>query len=256
MRSLPPLISRYWIVGWIVLASASPAIGGCFDLSKPQSQPTLLSGQLELRIFPGPPNYENIKTGDTPESAYILQLAKPICIQGSGFADGKPFTTVHLLPIEGKVREMKALVGQEEVKVRLRDSFGAQTGHHHAPLVASVQSIAADDPDPTNEYGTAATTIRGFYLALQHGLGEEAAQFIVPEKRKGAFEPAAMSRFYGGLAEPIVLDSIDKLGDASFHVTYRYRAGKAACNGAAQISTTKNRQGEFLIQSIKPLNGC
>ena len=240
------------LLGGVLIAM--PAVwAGCFDVS--QSQPAVLAGRLEIEIFAGPPNYTSVKKGDMPESAYILHLEKPICTKGDGFSDGKPFSEVHLLPSESNAKLMKSLLRQS-VKVRLTGQSGPETGHHHAPLIATVQSIVEIDPaDITNEYGTAATTIRGFYEALRLGIGEQAAEFIVPEKRKGAFDPAAMTRFYGGLAEPMVLDSIDKLSNTSFHVTYRYRAGKTVCNGAATVDTT-NRKGEFLIQSIKPLTGC
>jgi hypothetical protein len=37
--------------------------------------------------------------------------------------------------------------------------------------------------DPTEAYGTAMTTVQAFYLALAAGNGDEAARFVIPQKR-------------------------------------------------------------------------
>ena len=43
-----------------------------------------LTGRVSLKAFPGPPNYESIAEGDTPEAAWLLRLAKPICVKADG----------------------------------------------------------------------------------------------------------------------------------------------------------------------------
>src|SRR5829696_4281477 len=40
-----------------------------------------LTGKTFLKVFPGRPNYESIKEGDEPEPAWLLHLAKPICVR-------------------------------------------------------------------------------------------------------------------------------------------------------------------------------
>jgi hypothetical protein len=42
---------------------------------------------LNYRIFAGPPNYEDVRKGDTPEPIYILTLAEPICASRDEFVD-------------------------------------------------------------------------------------------------------------------------------------------------------------------------
>ncbi len=70
-------------------------------MSKPET--LKLSGKLTYKIFPGPPNYEDVRKGDRPEPAYILVLDAPVCASGISVGkdkptvETKPFSTVHLL---------------------------------------------------------------------------------------------------------------------------------------------------------------
>lgn len=41
-----------------------------------------LKGKMIRQTFAGPPNYESIKKGDSPETYWILQLTSPICVNG------------------------------------------------------------------------------------------------------------------------------------------------------------------------------
>jgi hypothetical protein len=56
------------------------ASGPCLDID--QAQTIVFEGKLTHKIFPGPPNYEDVRRGDRPEPSYILQLQKPICVSG------------------------------------------------------------------------------------------------------------------------------------------------------------------------------
>ncbi len=123
-----------FLVGAPQIASAN-----CFDVSK--KEPAVLVGKLQFIIFPGPPNFEDVKNGDEPEGAYILKLGNEICIEGDEFADAtKMFNVVHLVPGDGLRKDFRRLVGKS-IKVNLYDQYGSHTGHHHAPLVAWVKQI-------------------------------------------------------------------------------------------------------------------
>ena len=132
------------------------------------------------------------------------------------------FSTVHLVETEGTAKALRALVNSD-VDVTLTEGMPANTGHHHAPLVAWVSDIEKSS-DMTAEYGTAATTVRGFYEALGAGSGDEAARFIVPERRVGPFAPEAMSAFYGNLIEPLRVVSLQPNGPNRFLVRYHFRS--------------------------------
>ena len=54
------------ICSTICIASAANA--ACIDLK--QKDPLSFQGILNYRIFPGPPNYEDVRKGDTPEPTY------------------------------------------------------------------------------------------------------------------------------------------------------------------------------------------
>src|SRR3954466_12373190 len=52
-----------------------------------------LTGTISKKTFPGPPNYESIKKGDTPETYWVMHLAKPICTTASGDDDAEKGVT-------------------------------------------------------------------------------------------------------------------------------------------------------------------
>lgn len=122
------------------LAQPQRASRHCVDAES--AKPFEVSGRLVRRVFPGPPNYENVKHGDIPESAWIILLSAPVCIAGDKLAL-KPVSTktIQLLPdgdLQTPVGILQRLRGRY-VTLRLKQSFAAQTGHHHAPIVATVE---------------------------------------------------------------------------------------------------------------------
>lgn len=233
--------------------------GSCYDLQ--HQEPSELTGTLDYVIFPGPPNYEDVQKGDTPEPSYILKLHDPICIADDvdGFADpNNIFQDVQLTAQQPVFDQFRRFLHQI-VTVKTTNPMAAETGHYHEPLLVTVTSIApaqARPMDLTDEYGTAATTIRAFYDALGDGQGANASAMIVPEKRtRPAFAPENMTRFYGGLADPIRLIDIVQENTNTFIVNYHYATKSSVCNGRAVITTTM-RDGRNYIQGIRALNGC
>lgn len=104
--------------------------------------------------------------------------------------------------------------------------------------------------------GTGEAAVRAFYDALGADNGAAASARVVPEKRaSAAFSPAAISRFYGRLPEPIRLTQIEALSGGAYRVRYHYSAGRSRCNGGAIVTLTR-RDGRDLIRSIRPLSGC
>lgn len=246
----------------LFLTAASAGAAPCYDVSK--GEPKSLSGKLNYVMFPGPPNYEDIQKGDTPEPAFILELDSPICIKGDDFANPKAsFRAVHLVSTDVTSGQFKNLL-QKRVTAKLKNQMGAFNGHHRKPLVAWVTAIelatskplAGQAMDPVNEYGTAATTIRAFYTALHDGQGEIASGLVVPEKRIiPAFIPTNLTRFYGELAKPIQLIGIEQTNATTYSVRYTYSTSSKVCNGEA-IVTTAEHEARHYIHGIKALNGC
>ncbi len=127
------------------LAIPATAEERCIDLKV--SRTVQLRGTLTHKVFPGPPNFENLRKGDKPEPSYILRLQKPVCIIGDEFIEqDKLIERVQIFPEyadrENKAlnRKLRNLIGKVVV-VQGNSPFGAHTGHHHAPLLLPITKI-------------------------------------------------------------------------------------------------------------------
>jgi hypothetical protein len=120
----------------------------CLDVR--QSQPLTFKGSLSRPVFPGPPNYEDVKKGDKPERAYIIKLDAPICATGDEFLDSSQTVDTVQLLVDDSANDSRALNASltqligKRVEVTGKSGFGAQTGHHHAPLLVTLVKIAAE----------------------------------------------------------------------------------------------------------------
>jgi hypothetical protein len=117
-------------------ASASAASGG--DCLPYEPAIVKLTGKTFLKVFPGRPNYESIKEGDEPEPAWLLRLAKPICVRPDGkdeFNVAENNVSVIHLVLRGKqFRELRRLRQKGAITFTGR-LFHSQTGHHHADVL-------------------------------------------------------------------------------------------------------------------------
>jgi len=139
------LSSAAWVfIGTTWMACAANA--ACIDVK--QTDRLSFQGTLSHQIFPGPPNFEDVRKGDAREPTYILTLDAPACAVGDEFLNAsESFDRIQLLPDEGRPdptlsRTLRRLIGKR-VSVQGASAFGAHTGHHHAPLLVSVKNITA-----------------------------------------------------------------------------------------------------------------
>lgn len=99
---------------------------------------TTLRGLLIRMTYPGPPNYESIEDGDTPETYFVLRPDSPIACA----TDAPQFASHKLMQLvlkSGDYKRYQDLVGGSvEVSGILLYS---ETGHHHTPLMIETQSI-------------------------------------------------------------------------------------------------------------------
>jgi hypothetical protein len=85
-------------------------------------------------------------------------------------------------------------------------------------------------------YGTAMTTVQAFYLALAAGNGDEAAKFVIPQKRSiGPLSAKAISNYYGNVVEPLTLIDVVRLHPDEFRVRYTFVAQSKHLMGAKQL---------------------
>jgi hypothetical protein len=109
-----------------------------------------LEGILDLQVFPGPPNYESIKSGDEIERHFYLKLTSPIDVLPKGKHPGvenveeERNVRILQLAIDGENDELWARfrkVGKgSHVKI-LGTLFHRFTAHHHSRVLLSVKSM-------------------------------------------------------------------------------------------------------------------
>jgi hypothetical protein len=134
---------RSIIILAILIALSCPSISaasqdGCLSY-EPAS--VKLTGRTISKVFPGPPNYESVKAGDKPEPAWLLHLAKPICVK----ADGKDeenvavdrVSVIHLVLRGKQFSQLRRLKKKGAVRFT-GQLFHAFTGHHHAEVLLRV----------------------------------------------------------------------------------------------------------------------
>jgi len=75
------------------------------------------------------------------ETAYILRLTRPVCLDGAEDDEARKGTRrVHLFsPERGTAAKIQRLVGRRVIASG--EPFGQHTAHHHAPIVMTVTDI-------------------------------------------------------------------------------------------------------------------
>jgi hypothetical protein len=107
-----------------------------------------LTGTLVRKTFPGPPNYASVQHGDKLEIYWLLNLAKPICVDEDTAEPGlnpahKGIRTMQLVIPAEFYKKYKSLVGHEVVVTGTL--FGEHTAHHKTPVLVMVNSLAIVD---------------------------------------------------------------------------------------------------------------
>jgi hypothetical protein len=115
----------------LALAASGAASAQCLGFE----EPVTLEGTIVFQTYFGPPGYGEDPQADSLETQAILKLVQPVCSIAAdthpGVADQREVT---LVPRNGMHFEN----GQ---RVRVRGGlFVAHTGHHHTPLLLSVES--------------------------------------------------------------------------------------------------------------------
>jgi len=100
-------------------------------LAQSDEKPIRAVGVVSLEVFPGRPNFENIKDGDEPEKAWILTV--------SSKEKKERFQLVVIDRDEQKFATLRKSVGKKVAVEGL--AWEAQTGHHHTPFLITVRSI-------------------------------------------------------------------------------------------------------------------
>ncbi|SDH10202.1 DUF4431 domain-containing protein [Pseudomonas abietaniphila] len=96
-----------------------------------------LSGTLTRQVFPGPPGFEDVVTGDEPQVGFYLSLAEPLCMKGNeneadiDVEDNETLVQLVLQPTD--YDNLRPYLDQPVV---LKGTlFGAVTGFHHTQVL-------------------------------------------------------------------------------------------------------------------------
>jgi hypothetical protein len=105
-----------------------------------------LTGRVISKVFPGPPNYESVKGGDKPEPAWLLHLAKPICVKADNQDEFNVavdnVSVIHLVLRGNQFSRLRRLRKKGAVTLT-GQLFHSFTGHHHADVLMQVSRIEA-----------------------------------------------------------------------------------------------------------------
>ena len=107
------------------------------------STPTTLTGVIKTITYPGPPNYESIKLGDSPEPEAILFLDHSISVLPKPGSNGDfedPYRRVKQLELVIHSDSGVQVIRGRHVRVS-GTFFSRHTGHHHTDVMMEVDRI-------------------------------------------------------------------------------------------------------------------
>ena len=107
-----------------------------------------LTGVLDIRIYPGAPNYESVKKGDRPNKVWLIKLPRPISMDPDPASFNESETgikEIHVILTD--LKGEKALKKHKGGIVTFTGTiFHAHTIHHPLPLLMDVQSYKLHTP--------------------------------------------------------------------------------------------------------------
>jgi len=133
-------IRLFALILFLFMPAAYASAQGCLSY---ETDGVKLTGTISKKTFPGPPNYESIKKGDTPETYWVLHLDKPACTTASSDNDAEANVTDLQLILTQKQYALyrKFVGGKSRVTITGKLSH-AMTGHHHTPVMMEVTVIS------------------------------------------------------------------------------------------------------------------
>lgn len=100
-----------------------------------------LTGEIEMRKLPGPPNYRSVARGDRPETVYFVKLDKAVCVSGDPTSRLKSKSHAGIEEVQ---LILSAVKGSAAVGKRMRVTgtlSGAQSAHHRTPVLLTVKAM-------------------------------------------------------------------------------------------------------------------
>jgi hypothetical protein len=139
----PGLAGRFGFLNGQAAQAPSQKVSGCLAYEPVSVE---LTGTILRKTFPGPPNYESVARGDTPEVHWLLELSSPICMTADAadpdiYPARRDIREIQLAFPDAKTYErQKNLVGKSVIAKGTL--FGSHTGHHHTAIVLTVSTLS------------------------------------------------------------------------------------------------------------------
>ena len=130
------------IIGLCVLPVVAAQASEC---NQYEPADATLAGTLTRQVFPGPPGFEDVVTGDEPLVGYYLSLSEPLCMQGNeNEADISVEDSETLVQLVLQATDYDNLRPYLDQPVVLKGTlFGAVSGFHHTQvLMQQVQLVS------------------------------------------------------------------------------------------------------------------
>ena len=128
----------FFLTAGLIFASFHPLLAARTLTYEPEN--VKLVGILHREVFPGPPNYENITTGDRPETIWFVTLHK----QNTAQSNDSVFSHIG----ESAVERIQLLLPENRYNHLLNQKvvasgtlFDAHTVHHHTPVLMFVTKV-------------------------------------------------------------------------------------------------------------------
>lgn len=138
-----PLLTRTLAAAALLLFSTPPAPGARRVLS--YGPRVTLTGRIQRVVFPGPPNYQDIRKGDAREVTWVLRLPEAIDVKGhprNEFDTPRQNVRELQMAVDANLyRKHANLVGKRVVVTGTL--FGEHTAHHRTPVLISVEQLRA-----------------------------------------------------------------------------------------------------------------
>lgn len=134
----------------------STAASALVDIACFKYEPAMVTliGILQIRVYPGAPNFISIEAGDEPETSYSIVLKPPICTitkEETWMLGHERISEVQLAVSKLQFGQLDANLGKVvTVKGSLFEAFDE---HHHTPVLMDVKSLVGTDRND----GTVAT---------------------------------------------------------------------------------------------------
>jgi len=135
---------RLWKKLILIILFSFNTFGGSNEIYYYDQEAISLTGKIETQTFPGPPNYESIKNGDSIEKCWFLKLEKPIDVLSISKEEKNrddPAFNVRIvqLAIQNDLLWDKIKKGK---KVRVKGTlYHRQNGHHHSKVLIHTSGL-------------------------------------------------------------------------------------------------------------------